>query len=88
MSHCDDQQYPKPLLQATQYGNVPSDAASGSRAASGFGLDLLMLWHDAPQLRAEARPVLGLSAILECRQPADLSLKQLMYRTNLALDWA
>jgi hypothetical protein len=29
-----------------------------------------------------------ISAILEGRQPADLSLKQLMYRTNLALDWA
>lgn len=28
-----------------------------------------------------------ISAILEGRQPADLSLKQLMYRTNLALDW-
>jgi len=29
-----------------------------------------------------------ISAIIEGRQPADLSLKQLMYRTNLALDWA
>jgi hypothetical protein len=29
-----------------------------------------------------------IAAILEGRQPADLSLKQLMYRTNLALDWA
>ncbi|MBY0558594.1 recombinase family protein [Hyphomicrobium sp.] len=29
-----------------------------------------------------------ISAILEGRQPADLSLKQLMYRTDLALDWA
>jgi hypothetical protein len=29
-----------------------------------------------------------ISAILEGRQPADLSLKNLMYRTNLALDWA
>lgn len=28
------------------------------------------------------------SAILEGRQPADLSLKQLMYRTDLALNWA
>ena len=28
-----------------------------------------------------------ISAMLEGRQPADLSLKQVMYRTNLALDW-
>jgi len=28
-----------------------------------------------------------MGAILEGRQPADLSLKQLMYRTDLAVEW-
>ena len=28
------------------------------------------------------------AAILEGRQPADLSLKQLMYRTDLAVEWS
>ena len=51
---------------------------------------------DTHEIRAQAKDYLPLAflapkivrAILDGKQPADLSLKQLMYRTDLPVDWA